>query len=53
MTGIPPAAVAVIAAALEDARRLTEDNDQTAERISQYLESSGYQIAPDIEPAAA
>lgn len=58
MTGIPPAAVAVIAAALDDYRTTTPPNEQTphdaAARAAEYLAGSGYTITPDTtEPAAA
>ncbi|GGW41137.1 RRQRL motif-containing zinc-binding protein [Streptomyces xantholiticus] len=51
---IPDAAVAVIAAALDDYRLTTPHDQQTphgaAERAAEYLLSSGYRIAPDHTP---
>lgn len=51
-TPIPPAALAVIAAALDDYRMLTPPDLTTphgaAEQIAQYLLSSGYRITPDL-----
>lgn len=50
MTGIPDAAVAVIAAALEDHRRAADAETDTpraaAEDIAIYLASSGYALVP-------
>lgn len=59
MTSIPPAAIAVIAAALDDYRLTTPTHQQTphaaAERAAEYLTASGYAIAPDLgqQPTAA
>jgi len=54
---IPPAALAVIEAALEDYRLITPTDEQTpagaAERVATYLLSSGYTVRPDIRQAAA
>lgn len=52
---VTDAALTIIRAALEDAALLTEDHDDSARRVAQYLISSGYQITPDIssQPAAA
>lgn len=57
MSPFPPAAIAVIAAAIDDYRLITPPEQQTpadlTDRIGQYLLSSGYLIRPDIrEPAA-
>lgn len=59
MNPIPPAAVAVITAALDDYRITTSEAEATpagaAERIAEYLLSSGYAITPDLtahQPAA-
>lgn len=59
MNSIPPAAVAVITAALDDYRLTTPDDEATpagaAERIADYLRTSGYVITPDLsahQPAA-
>lgn len=50
MNPIPPAAVAVIEAALDDYRLITPPEQQTptgaAQRVAQYLLSSGYAITP-------
>lgn len=50
MNPIPPAAVAVIEAALDDYRLLTPSEQQTptgaAQRVAAYLLSSGYAITP-------
>jgi hypothetical protein len=52
MAVIPPAALAVIAAALDDYRLITPPDLTTpegaSEQIAQYLLSSGYRITPDI-----
>lgn len=50
MNPIPPAALAVIRAAAEDYRLITDPEETTpagvATRIAQYLISSGYEIRP-------
>ncbi len=54
MTGIPAAAVAVIAAALDDYRLTTPADTQTphgaAERAAEYLASSGWDIRIPLDP---
>ena len=49
MTGIPPAAVAVIAAAIDDYRLTTPTHQQTprgaAERAAEYLVSAGWDVS--------
>ena len=54
MSSISPAAIAVMAAAAEDYRLTTPPDQATpagvAERIAEYLLSSGYAIAPTTEP---
>ena len=56
MTSIPPAAIAVIAAALDDYRLTTPTHQQpprgAAEQAAQYLTSSGWGLhIPRTEPA--
>jgi hypothetical protein len=46
---VTAAALAVIRAALEDARLLNENHSDSARRVAQYLISSGYQIAPETD----
>lgn len=54
MTGIPPAAVAVIAAALDDYRLTTPTDRQTphgaAQQAAEYLLSSGWDIRIPLDP---
>ncbi|MEU3282945.1 hypothetical protein [Streptomyces antibioticus] len=54
MTAIPAAAVAVIAAALDDYRHTTPDHQQTphgaAERAAEFLLSSGWDIRVPRDP---
>ncbi|MEV6313390.1 hypothetical protein AB0M10_32975 [Streptomyces sp. NPDC051840] len=51
-----PGARAVVEAAADDYRITTPPEEQTpaglADRIAEYLASSGYDIRPDREPAA-
>ncbi|MER8158128.1 hypothetical protein [Streptomyces sp. NPDC094472] len=53
MNPIPPAALAVIRAAAEDYRLITDPEEATpagiATRIAQYLISSGYEIRPNAQ----
>lgn len=56
MNPFPPAAAAIIDAAIDDYRLLTPPEEQTpaglTDRIGQYLLSSGYAVRPDVsEPA--
>ncbi|MEU0133371.1 hypothetical protein ABZ172_04920 [Streptomyces sp. NPDC006296] len=56
MNPFPPAASAIINAAIDDYRLTTPPDQQTpaalTDRIGQYLLSSGYVIRPDVrEPA--
>lgn len=57
MNPIPPAARAVIDAAIDDYRLITPTEQQTpaglTDQIGQYLLSSGYVIRPDIREVAA
>ncbi|MGP3752176.1 hypothetical protein [Streptomyces sp. IBSNAI001] len=57
MSPFPPAARAVIEAAIDDYRLIVPAEQQTpadlTDRIGQYLLSSGYMIRPDIREAAA
>lgn len=57
MSPFPPAARAVIEAAIDDYRLTTPAERQTpadlTDRIGQYLLSSGYLIRPDVREAAA
>jgi hypothetical protein len=54
VTGIPAAAVAVIAAALDDYRLTTPADRQTphgaAQRAAEYLASSGWDIRIPLDP---
>ncbi|MBT2505129.1 hypothetical protein J7I98_04300 [Streptomyces sp. ISL-98] len=54
---IPLAAIAVIAAALDDYRLTTPEATATphgaAERAAKYLIASGYAITPDTRPTQA
>jgi hypothetical protein len=56
MTPIPPAAHAIIAAALDDYRLTVPTDRQTpdgaADRIGEYLLTSGYAIRPDLTETA-
>ncbi|MFD9930171.1 hypothetical protein ACFWZK_29040 [[Kitasatospora] papulosa] len=56
MNPFPPAASAIINAAIDDYRLTTPPEQQTpadlTDRIGQYLLSSGYLIRPDIREAA-
>jgi hypothetical protein len=52
----PPAAAAIVNAAIDDYRLITPPEKQTpaglTDRIGQYLLSSGYAVRPDVtEPA--
>lgn len=56
MNPFPPAAAAIVAAAIDDYRLLVPPDRQTpaglTDRIGQYLISSGYAVQPDVtEPA--
>ncbi|MCX0246438.1 hypothetical protein [Streptomyces drozdowiczii] len=56
MNPFPPAAAAIIDAAIDDYRLLVPPEEQTpaglTDRIGQYLLSSGYAVRPDVtEPA--
>jgi len=56
MNPFPPAAIAIINAAIDDYRLIVPPEQQTpadlTDRIGQYLLSSGYVIRPDVrEPA--
>ncbi|MCL7377438.1 hypothetical protein [Streptomyces sp. 35G-GA-8] len=57
MTHMPQAAVTTIAAALDDYRLTTPTEQQTpdeaAERVAEYLASSGWGLHITDEPAAA
>lgn len=57
MNPFPPAAVAVINAAIDDYRMITPPEQQTpaglTDQIGQYLLSSGYAVLPDHSQAAA
>ncbi|MCX5201078.1 hypothetical protein OG897_06325 [Streptomyces sp. NBC_00237] len=48
MTPIPDAALAIVTAALHDADTLHETGPARADRVAQYLISSGFTITPDI-----
>lgn len=54
MNAIPPAAVAVIAAALDDYRLTTPTDTQTphgaAQQAARYLASSGWEIRIPLDP---
>lgn len=57
MNPFPPAAAAIIDAAIDDYRLITPPEEQTpaglTDRIGQYLLSSGYAVLPDGIEAAA
>lgn len=57
MNPFPPAAAAIIDAAIDDYRLITPPEEQTpaglTDRIGQYLLSSGYAVRPDGIEAAA
>ncbi len=57
MNPFPPAAAAIIDAAIDDYRLITPPEEQTpaglTDRIGQYLLSSGYAVRPDVTEAAA
>lgn len=57
MSPFPPAALAVINAAIDDYRVITAPDEQTpaglTDQIAQYLLSSGYVVTPDRREAAA
>ncbi|MFJ4852424.1 hypothetical protein [Streptomyces sp. NPDC088730] len=56
MNPFPPAAAAIVAAAIDDYRLITPPEQQTpaglTDRIGQYLISSGYMVGPDVREAA-